>query len=142
MHEAADQERTASLPEESVTCQPCRVMSAPRLADTIPTRVFCMCRGRLCTYFSCPHGGVAPYIASRVHVLAVHPDRPLCCSPIVSPPRTLVPWNNANNHHPPLHHCSRCERNERALSLRRYTQTHSPVCQTAWQKPYNYPITC
>lgn len=35
-------------------------------------------------------------IASRVHVLAVHPDRPLCCSPIVSPPRTLVPWNNAN----------------------------------------------
>lgn len=82
-------------------------------------------------------------IASRVHVLAVHPDRPLCRSPIVSPPRTLVPWNNANNHHhPPLHHCSRCERNERALSLRRYTQTHSPVCQTAWQKPYNYPITC
>lgn len=72
-----------------------------------------------------------------VHVLAVHPNRLLCCLPIVLAPHTLVCWNNANNY-PPLYPLWKEWKSSLSDTS---TRAHSPVCQTAWQKPYNHPIT-
>lgn len=126
-------------PEEFAICQWCCVMSCHWLACTIPAWQFCMCKGRLCTFLASCFGlsvceKVILYRVLCVCVFVKERDCwaacPLCL--------LLTHWFAGIM---PTTTPIVCTLKRMKELSPRSTHAHSPVCQTAWQKPYNYPIT-
>ena len=121
----------------------CCVVSLPWLADRTPAGVFCMCKGRLCTFFCHMHWSVCVCVCACVcvcvtlcvHVLAVHPAdccvaRPLC--------RLLAHWfAGLMPTTAPI--VPTLKRMKELSHTHTHTHTHTFTCLS--NPPYNYPIT-